>query len=89
MKQLTIQEKWGRDTRGSKREKRGALDILITEEATDVYPDRRVIDIVYHGTDVGIKFYLSYNAEQFYLSLDYAEEFCKGHNQAVSDRGER
>lgn len=83
--QKTVFQRWGRNIKNSKREERGALDIIITSEPDRAFPDERVIDIVYHNTDVGVKFYLSRNVEQFYQALDMAEEFCDGYNQALKD----
>lgn len=68
-----------------KHEERGALDIIITNEPDPAFPDEKVIDIVYHGTDIGIKFYLSHDTEEFYQALDKAEEFCEGYNKALKD----
>lgn len=84
-KQETVFHRWGRNIKNSKREDRGALDIVITSEPDRAFPDERVIDIVYHKTDVGVKFYLSHTVEQFFMALDSAEEFCKGYNQALDD----
>lgn len=85
MNNRTVKEEWGRDIKNSKREERGALDIVITEEPDKAFPDERIIDIVYHKTDVGVKFYLSRTVEGFFQALDEAEEFCKGYNQALKD----
>lgn len=83
--QETVFQRWGRDIKNSRREERGALDIVITSEPDRVFMDERVIDIVYHKTDVGVKFYLSRDVEQFYQALDMAEEFCEGYNKALED----
>ena len=85
MSEQTVFQKWGRDISKSKREERGALDIVITKEPDVAFPDERVIDIVYHNTDVGVKFYLAHNVEQFFQVLDLAEEFCDGYRHAIDD----
>lgn len=85
MKNKTVFQEWGRDISKSKREERGALDIVITKEPDVAFKDERVIDIVYHKTDVGVKFYLAHNVEQFFQVLDMAEEFCAGYNEALKN----
>ena len=59
----------------------GKVDIISTieKDTGDYY-----IDIVYHGTDVGIT-YIKTDKKNFTKDLSIMEAYCQGYNQAQKD----